>query len=631
MQELPSYCHLSPAEVERLSFHVTVRCVRNGGDRNSLENEDAAPKQSTSKEIAWQERLAKPSDPGGEGLQLFTYTNADIIPFEATVGTKRDQRGSRGFSLRSEAKGSRAEELFDRLQREDQCQIMTIMATDSPNRDQDEVLCIIKLFESGLVSACPAFSQVEHEDCDETGVFISNEGIDEVIDKGPRLTTYTFCMGGSVYEYAIECHAAQSVVDGAELMALPSELFDRSPMVEDGEAIEERRREIREKFESFDCMYEKEAEWDRQACIEIVSAEGFAQTNLLLSGLNGSRLAVRYGVLGRNEPSKTDEVVLKGATASVNSHSNVRENLEFCSRFAVAFISIAFALMLALEDNGRDFLRTILVLIFPLALLVKAGVHGDASPVHINHQLSLLYNELQSSQESASPQKLELELRAYFHHNFGVTSLAGCGVAALPSDPGQYDVEVPTWRPISCSTAVGETRSRLYDHYLGSCLSDIGPQDPVPFSDGEDELTKGTDVRLVSKGGLLTDGSGSIRVRVNVAANHFDKKGRDARPKAEEAPLQQRVKMRETVDEILARVRRNKRGRMARVIRSDPSAAEGSGTLQRPVADTSAAKNNSRFGQEGDNAVDGNVSGRTVEVLERLRRARRNQQENQKS
>jgi hypothetical protein len=214
-------------------------------------------------------------------------------------------------------------------------------------------------------------------------------------------------------------------------------------------------------------------------------------------------------------------------------------------------------------------LLSVLLSIVPLALITSAKVFSG-SVYHFNHQFSLLYNTqgAQLAQDDADP--LLLELRAYFKHNFGLTSLAGFGTVTIPTEPGTYELFVPTWKPISCP-GISQTRGRMHDYYLGgSCLSDIESHDPIPTSDKEGELIKDAHVSLFSKGGLVTDSSGTIHVRIHVSkvlrfrADSTSKSY--CHPEMIQAiPIEEskkhRVKMRETVDEVLSRVRRNKRGR----------------------------------------------------------------------
>ena len=200
--------------------------------------------------------------------------------------------------------------------------------------------------------------------------------------------------------------------------------------------------------------------------------------------------------------------------------------------------------------------------------MTSSRVFSDISVYHFNHQFNILYNDESGKKVDDPP--LLLELRAYFKHNFGLKSLAGCGTITLPTDPGNYDVCAPMWKPIACRP-IGATRFRLHDFFLGSCLSEINPMDPVPTSCSEAEMVKDVDVKLFSKGGLLTDGCGTVNVRIHVSRNiprpvDLMSRCRHAgiNPTVEESQ-RHRIRMRETVDEVLSRVRRNKRGRMSRV------------------------------------------------------------------
>jgi hypothetical protein len=218
--------------------------------------------------------------------------------------------------------------------------------------------------------------------------------------------------------------------------------------------------------------------------------------------------------------------------------------------------------LLSLGDAGDEFLHSILLLIVPLALITSAKVFSDATVYHFNHHFSLLYNT-DCSDMIKNDGPLLLELHCYFKHNFGLTSLAGYGTTTLPKETGNYNIGVPTWKPIACS-GMGETRCRMHDFFLGSCLSGIDPLVPVPSSESEGEMVKDVGVRLFSKGGLLSDGSGTVNVRIHVSRiirRHGDRKSHAEMKPTE--PQQYRVRMR-TVDEVLSRVRRNKRGRMSR-------------------------------------------------------------------
>ena len=351
--ELPSYYHLSPTQIEGLSFHVTVRCARGNGSR------DALPKNEVvSQDIAWQEKISRLSngDDAGPGIRIFTYTSAEATPYEMK-SAKNETKGSdallggskfQGFSLRKDidsnpkAKRSHQTELNDRLFREDACQTMVIMASAGMNSSstdfQEEELCVVKLSATGLVSACPGLSEVEAEDCDGNRIFMSDKGMSDVIDKGPRLTTYSFMLAGSLYEYTIQCNAGTDMIDGeTELMVAEDSNIDR-------EINDERRELIRKEFESLDCMYEKgDKNFENQAHVEILSVDEFVgSNNLLLGAPHGSSIVVRYKMLQPKGDNQQENVILTGTTSCVESYSTVRGSLEFMTQLVVAFVGVAF-------------------------------------------------------------------------------------------------------------------------------------------------------------------------------------------------------------------------------------------------------------------------------------------------
>ena len=280
------------------------------------------------------------------------------------------------------------------------------------------------------------------------------------------------------------------------------------------------------------------------------------------------------------------------------------------------------ALLLSMENNENDFSRILVLTSVPIVLIIGSTVVCNESIYHFNHQFSLLYNlkhkKSSSLKEGKNYEDMVLELHAYYTHNFGAISLAGCGALTLPSKPGKYDIEVPTWKPISCSN-MGEIRGRMQHYYLGSCLEEIRPSDPVPTSERESDWVKGTNVKLLSKGGLQTDGSGSIMVRVDVMENYFNKrKGADMTVSEEEESYQHRVRMRETVDEVLARVRQNKRERMVRV-RDSVNDANSKG-ITKSVGWRREENTPSTEGTGASNNCGSEIlAGRTAEVLERVK------------
>ena len=339
MSDLPSYYHLSLSQIGKLSFRVTLRQARGSGI-------DPSGDVLLSQDIAWQEQVGRTTDDRHQRVCLFTYTNADGIPID--VSCEDDlQLITSGCRLSSKseqhqrAKTTLHPEKNDRLLREDSCQIMVIMANIGAHRSsthpKDVVLCVMKLFpHTGLVSCCPAWSEVETGCTERSSVFMSKRSVEEALDKGARLTTYSFILAGSVYEYTIEWNGARSIGDETELM------IDKQHII-DNEVNEERRDLIRKEFDPYDCMCEKNGTWNNQAHIELVSADGFSVPNFLLCMPHGPSIEVRYRIINRGDQyQKNGDVLLTGATASVQRYSAVHESLEFAACFVVAYVCVVF-------------------------------------------------------------------------------------------------------------------------------------------------------------------------------------------------------------------------------------------------------------------------------------------------
>ena len=347
---LPSYYHLSPAQIDKLSFHVTLKCCVGGSNdgedhqHHQKKNEEESTANETT--ISWQERIPKPSPSNNTNhendnsnnvhsnvVSIFTYTSADVV---------NNREVARGFSFRNEiepdsvSKHSRAY----RLHREDPCDVMVIMATVS-DQDEELILSVIKVYpNTGLVSTSPQLSEVEAEDCQDSRIFLSEQGMNRVIDKGQRLTTYSFVVSQRVYEYTIEMNGGINTYNDTELRIAEQHNIDR-------DNNDKRRELIRKEYDAFDCMYERN-DWDKQAHIEIVSADGFVESNLLLCAPHGSNLVVRYkiikpsGIIPTKKREEVEEVVLNGTTSSIQSYCAVQASLEFVTHFIVAFVGIAF-------------------------------------------------------------------------------------------------------------------------------------------------------------------------------------------------------------------------------------------------------------------------------------------------
>ena len=213
--------------------------------------------------------------------------------------------------------------------------------------------------------------------------------------------------------------------------------------------------------------------------------------------------------------------------------------------------------MLLLGQN--DFSRVTIPSIGPLILMLNHATVGNNGFYHFNHQISFMFDS--NHHDIPRHEQVVLELNAILLHNCGA-SFAGCAHVNIPSKTGIHDIELVTCRPIALSTT-GTARGKMYDFYLGSSLDEITAIDTVlPSSVEHDSVTNS---RLLSKHDIHTTGSGTIRVSVNITNNHFTQEGKKLEWNSMHDGFnsqKQRVFISETVDEILKRVRYNKRLRM---------------------------------------------------------------------
>ena len=120
---LPSYYHLSPTQIEGLSFIITLRDDTGEGEEQQFH-------------IRWQEKM-NPASNAASQVNILTYTNEDVI-----ANNQTDQ----GFILRSDLDSFSAttRSRMDRLLREDECQTFVIAA--KTGHDNEAILCVIKLY-----------------------------------------------------------------------------------------------------------------------------------------------------------------------------------------------------------------------------------------------------------------------------------------------------------------------------------------------------------------------------------------------------------------------------------------------------------------------------------------------------
>lgn len=308
--EFPSYYHLSPKEIDGLSFHVTLRRVGELSVTNEL-----------CKDIAWQEKLPREQVESSNATNdnhevcIFTYTHAEALPRDATSLKNHPHQLAKSN---------------DRKLREESCVVMIIMVA---TEFSEVVLCVMKLYPvTGLLYACPALSEIKNENANDSTIFMSTRSIDDVVTNGSLVETYSFALNKSMYEYSIERRGIRTIGDDVEIA-----IDEQNTFMQD--SISERRDLIRKGFDAFDCMYQDEGNWTNQAQIDIVSVDGFAVSNMLLCMPLGSTIIVRFRVLKSRGKVKTE--ILRGGTANVDSYS-VSDYLEFATNFAVAFICVIF-------------------------------------------------------------------------------------------------------------------------------------------------------------------------------------------------------------------------------------------------------------------------------------------------
>lgn len=283
---LPSYHHLSPTQINNLSFNVMIRCSGDG---------DSDTTATKSIDIAWQQSIPKPSvDEHKPNVSIFTNnefnaSNNDVATDLATTS----------------------------------CSTMAICIMV---QGQDIVLCVLKQFSDGLLVANPGLSEEEEGEGENCGVFLSDRAMNTILDVGPQITTYSFVVGDTVYDYAIQLNGFDDGLNDDVRM-----IIDRKE--------EERREQIRAKYVSFDCMHE-ENDFCAHLQLALVSAEDFSEPNNLLLNSFGSPLVVQYTILDRTKTE--DSVVAQGYTPNVQTYSKVRRSLDFVTYFVVAFVGIAF-------------------------------------------------------------------------------------------------------------------------------------------------------------------------------------------------------------------------------------------------------------------------------------------------
>lgn len=255
---LPHYYYLSPLQVQHLSFRINIG--RNDGAMQS-------------KEIQWQEQISYENAHELEaGLAIYTLTTE-----ERDVTMLEDELKRQGRSA-----------LAARINRDGENPTSTMMIMARVG-NHDEELCVLKMYENCMISACPALM-------------------------GDNSCMYSFISPDQDnFHYTVEMMIDQDV-EGDILCG-------------------SRISEVKHRQLSWQEIDEAEHAFDHQTHVEIVSANGFTQPNILFSAPFGSTLVIRYKILKQG-------VVLKGSTNKVQSYDVFSTSIRFLVGFFVALICI---------------------------------------------------------------------------------------------------------------------------------------------------------------------------------------------------------------------------------------------------------------------------------------------------
>jgi hypothetical protein len=193
--------------------------------------------------------------------------------------------------------------------------------------------------------------------------------------------------------------------------------------------------------------------------------------------------------------------------------------------------------------NGAIFVVFILVIVDEI-LGTRCSIEIQTSTVLIGHHISMIktisrFKEVESEDEEFN-QFVEMRIQAYSKRRDTIVSLLGQASVLIPTMVDNQVLEVSTCRPVSCN-GVSETMYRLKDYYLGLTLEEV-KQSFLRCK------TNNTD--------LVTEPSGTIHLRVQSISNKLFSPASVGRNEEIEEPI-----LKESVDEVLSRIRRNKRFR----------------------------------------------------------------------
>ena len=164
------------------------------------------------------------------------------------------------------------------------------------------------------------------------------------------------------------------------------------------------------------------------------------------------------------------------------------------------------------------------------------------------------------------------------------------------------------WRPIATDGGTGEARRRANDYYFGCAPGELRAMRRylTPSSPGDCDARRGDGERgwvgSMNSSDLVTVGSaGSIMVRVHSQHSSYGEERGGGGGGGEHDDLRRggprrAPVLRETIDQVLLRVRRNRRGRMLR------EGMDGGGAFRWRTGAVDDARNGSRSRRRGGGA-----------------------------
>ena len=162
---------------------------------------------------------------------------------------------------------------------------------------------------------------------------------------------------------------------------------------------------------------------------------------------------------------------------------------------------------------------------------------------HFGHPISMYrtqeYSKDQCKDEPSPQGDTTIVVQVYAKQSESTVCLLGCGSLKMSTRESNYEIEIQTCRPVSYE-GKSELWLRLQDYYLGSTLNEIQSENILIPN---------------MKKGVVTEESGTVRLRVQNISSNFSSSLPEL--SSEESPLI----LRESIDEVLSRLRRNKRER----------------------------------------------------------------------